>query len=129
MRDGVVRTLPAEELAVELQGLRQEPYAIYRRLAKRDPALRVDLRDGNALYVYDRGEHLLCWFLLDEKGAVIRWANFWNGGINQHYYGPIVDMGDANLPKWGVSATGSFRFEYVRARLEDRPVEPPARAS
>ena len=38
-----------------------------------------------------------------------------------------ADMGDANLPKWGVSTTGSFRFEYVRAALDARPVEPPLR--
>ena len=29
---------------------------------------------GNALYVYDRGEQLLCWFLLD--GAVVHSAQF-----------------------------------------------------
>jgi hypothetical protein len=129
VRDGSVRHLSKEELAQELQGLRQEPYAIYRRLARRDPAIRVQLRDDGGLYVYDGEERLLCWFLLDGKGAPRSWGNFWNGSINQHYYGPLADMGDANLPKWGVSTTGTFRFEYVRAVLDDRPVEPPARGT
>lgn len=127
MRDGVRRAMPPEELAMELQGLRQEPYAIYRRLARRDPALRVALRNGNALYVYDRGERLLCWFILDGAGAVTSWANFYNGAINQHFYGPTVDMGNVNLPRWGVSATGTFRFEYVRGVLDRGEVTPPRR--
>ena len=126
VRDGMVSNYSPEELAIELQGLRQEPYAIYRLLAKQDPRLRVQLRDSNALYVYDGQERLLCWFLLDGKGRNISWGNFWNGSINQHYYGPTVDLGDANLPKWGVSTTGNFRFEYVLARLNDEPVEAPA---
>ena len=36
-RDGVLTTMTAERLAAELQGLRQEPYAIYHRLARIDP--------------------------------------------------------------------------------------------
>ena len=127
VRDGVATDYSPEDLAGEVQGLRQEPYAVYRRLALRDPAIRVHLRDKNSLYVYDRGEHLLCWFLLDDKGRNISWGNFWNGSINQHYNGPIVDMGDVNLPKWGVSTTGTFRFEYVRARMSNEPVTPPPR--
>jgi hypothetical protein len=126
VRDGVVSNYAPEDLAIELQGLRQEPYAIYRRLAVRDPELRVQLRDKTSLLVYDGQERLLCWFLLDGKGRNISWGNFWNGSINQHYYGPTVDFGDANLPKWGVSSTGSFRFEYVLARLNGEPVEAPA---
>lgn len=129
LRNGAIRQLSSEELAQELQGLRQEPYAIYRRLARRDPEIRVQLRDDGSLHVYDGEERLLCWFLLDGKGAPRSWGNFWNGSINQHYYGPLADMGDANLPKWGVSTTGTFRFEYVRALLDDQPVEPPAQAT
>lgn len=126
VRDGTATDYSPEDLAMELQGLRQEPYAIYRRLAKRDPALRVQLRDPTSLYVYDRGEHLLCWFLLDGNGGLTSWGNFYNGNINQHFYGPIIDLGDANLPKWGASSNGNFRFEYVVARLNLEPVQPPA---
>lgn len=127
VRDGVARDLPPEDLAIELQGLAQEPYAIYRRLALRDRGLRAQLREDGTLNIYDRDERLLCWFLLDGKGAPVSWGNFWNGSINQHYYGPLADMGDANLPKWGVSTTGAFRFEYVLARMEHDDVEPPGR--
>ncbi len=125
VRNGTRMDYSPEELAIERQGLKQEPYAIYRRLALRDPALRVQLRDESSLYVYDRDEHLLCWFLIDGKGAATSWGNFWNGSVNQHYYGPVTDMGDANLPKWGVAATGTYRFEYLRARLHNDPVQPP----
>ncbi len=123
-RNGATIALAPEALALELQGLRQEPYAVYSRLARKDPTLRVELRGGD-LYVYDHGEHLLCWFLLDGSGAPVSWGNFWNGRINQHYYGPLGDMGDANLPKWGVSTTGDFRFEYVSARLGGEAVSRP----
>lgn len=127
VRDGKGSDYSPEELAIELQGLRQEPYAVYRSLAKRDPALRVELRDKNSLFAYDGEERLLCWFLLDDKGQNMSWGNFWNGNINQHYYGPTIDMGDANLPKWGVSTTGNFRFEYVLAKLNGDRVHAPTR--
>jgi hypothetical protein len=127
VRGGAVSGYSPEDLAIELQGLRQEPYAAYRRLARRDPALRVRLGGRNMLYVHDRDEHLLCWFVLDDKGRNISWGNFWNGSINQHYYGPTVDMGDVSLPRWGVSTTGNFRFEYVAGRMTEDTVQPPPR--
>lgn len=128
MRDGKLTPLSAQTLAIELQGLKQEPYAIYHRLASNDPALRVELRDQNAaLYVYDRDERVLCWFQLDAKGGLSGWGNYYDGAINQHHYGPVADMGDVNLPKWGVAANGSFRFEYVSARVTDRALAEPPR--
>ena len=124
-RNGVVRRLPPEELAIEMRGLKQEPYAIYRQIATRDPELRVELRDTNALYFFGGDGQALCWFLLNDAGAPISWANFYNGSINQHYYGPLVDVGDANLPKWGASATG-LRFEYKAAKFLTTMVSQPA---
>ena len=115
-RDGKLRRMPPEELAMERRGLMQEPYAIYRRLALEDPTLRVELRDPRSLYVLDGDKQLLCWFLLNDAGALMSWANVYNGAINQHYYGPIVPVGDVRLPKWGASPTG-FRFEYVGAKF------------
>ena len=123
-RNSVVRRMPADELALERRGLMQEPYAIYRRLALRDPAIRVELRDPTTLFVYDDDGQVLCWFLLDQRGALVSWANFYDGAINQHFYGPMVDVGDANLPKWGASPTG-FRFEYVSARFLPEAVTQP----
>ena len=125
-RDGQRRVLAAQELASERYGLMQEPYAIYRRLALNDPRLRMVLRDPRSLYVYDSDDRLLCWFLLDGKGSLVSWGNFYDGAINQHYYGPLVDVGDANLPKWGVSTTGAFRFEYVRADMQAEPAAEPS---
>ena len=129
MRDGKRTALVETQLAMELQGLKQEPYAVYHRIARHDSALRVELREQNsALFVYDRDERVLCWFQLDARGALLGWGNVYDGAINQHYYGPTTDMGDANLPKWGAASNGSFRFEYVSARLTEQPVaEPPSR--
>lgn len=128
MNNGKVTAMPAAELAAELQGLKQEPYSIYHRLARNDEALRVELREqGAMLMVFDRDERVLCWFQLDPRGGLMGWGNFYDGRINQHYYGPLADMGDANLPKWGVASTGTFRFEYISARLTDEPVAEPSR--
>lgn len=124
--NGVRRAMAAEELAAELQGLRQEPYAIYHRFAHNDSALRVELRSNNtAIYVYDTGERLLCWFNIAGNGDLLGWGNFYDGAINQHYYGPVADMGDANLPRWGSASTGAFRFEYVSATLTNAPLQEP----
>ncbi len=123
-RDGIVTPMTADQLAAELQGLRQEPYAIYHRLARNDPGLRVELR-SNVLYFYDHDERLLCWFQVAPNGVLLSWANFYDGAINQHYYGPSVDLGDVNLPKFGISSTGNFRFEYVSARMSNEELEAP----
>lgn len=124
-RDGQELPMSAEELAAELQGLRQEPYAIYHRLARRDPRLRAELRDGGALYFFDGDERLLCWFQLAPNGALLGWGNFYDGAINQHWYGPVTDMGDVPLPRFGVAANGSFRFEYLGATLTEGPLATP----
>src|SRR5688572_13939960 len=124
-RDGASKTMSAETLAAELQGLRQEPYAIYHRLAVRDPRLRVELREGGALYFFEGDERLLCWFQLAPNGRLLGWGNFYDGAINQHWYGPVADMGDANLPRFGVASNGSFRFEYLGARLTKEPLTSP----
>jgi hypothetical protein len=124
-RNGEKVSLTAEALAAELQGLRQEPYAIYHRLALRDPRLRAELRDGGALYFFDGDERLLCWFQLAPNGVLLGWGNFYDGAINQHWYGPVADMGDANLPRFGVAASGGFRFEYLGATLTEGPLATP----
>lgn len=124
-RDGDKQPMDAEELAAELQGLRQEPYAIYHRLARRDPRLRVELRDGGALHFFDGDERLLCWFQLAPNGTLLGWGNVYDGAINQHWYGPVVDMGDAHLPRFGAAANGSFRFEYLGATLTEGPLATP----
>jgi hypothetical protein len=124
-RDGEKLPMSAEELAAELQGLRQEPYAIYHRLARRDPRLRAELRDGGALHFFDGDERPLCWFQLAPNGVLLGWGNYYNGAINQHWYGPVADVGDANLPRFGVAANGSFRFEYLGATLTEGPLATP----
>ena len=127
-RNGVERLMPPEELAAELQGLRQEPYTIYHRLANDDPGLRVELRDNRTLYVFDEDERLLCWFQIAPNSVVLGWGNFYDGAINQGWYGPSADMGDANLPRFGVQSGGAFRFEYLSARLREGKLEPDASA-
>ena len=127
-KNGQVTNLASEALAIDLQGLKQEPYAIYHRIARRDPRLRVHYRQDSAgLFVYDADENVLCWFQLDGKGGLTGWGNFYNGSINQHYYGPMADMGDVNMPKWGSASNGGFRFEYVSARLVDTALVEPSR--
>jgi hypothetical protein len=117
--------MSAEERASELQGLRQEPYAIYHRIAVDDPGLRVELRDDGTLRFFDATERLLCWFQRAPNGVLLGWGNVYDGAINQHWYGPTADFGDARLPRFGVSSTGSFRFEYLGATLaEGELVEP-----
>lgn len=124
-RNGIVTAMGAEELAAELQGLRQEPYSIYHRLARNDSHLRVEIRDGGRLFFFDAEERILCWFQVAPNGVLLAWGNFYDGAINQHYYGPVADFGKARLPRFGVSSTGSMRFEYLDARFTDRgPDEP-----
>jgi hypothetical protein len=125
--NGAVQPMSAHELAVGRQGLRQEPYTLYHRIARRDPALRVELREqGRTLMVFDRDERVLSWFSLDDKQGVIGWGSHYNGNLNQHYYGPVVNVGDANLPKFGVASTGAFRFEYTKGNLSNTAVDMPA---
>ncbi|MGE0595855.1 MAG: hypothetical protein AB7P07_05800 [Hyphomonadaceae bacterium] len=124
--NGERRAMSREEHAIEWQGIQQEPYAIYHRLANQDQRLRVSLADsGRRLMIYDEAERVLCWFVLAPNGRLRNWGNFYNGRINEHYYGPMDDMGDVNLPRWGASTDGGWRFEYVSAELDNAPLLEP----
>jgi hypothetical protein len=124
-RNDVVTVMSPENLATELQGVRQDLYTIYHRLAHEDPTLRVELMDNGTLRVFDRDERLLSWFVLAPNGVLLGWGSMFDGAINQHFYGPLVDVGDANLPKFVVRSDGSYRFEYLSARLTNEVVEAP----
>lgn len=129
VRNGVRRAMSIAEHAAERYGLAQEPYAVYHRLAKGDAGLRAELRsDGALLYVYDQNERLLCWFNLDGAGKVYGWGNFFDGSINQHFYGPYGEFGGGQLPKWGSANDGRFRFEYLSAKFSDSPLTEPTGA-
>ena len=126
-RNGSYEPMPASELVAELRGMAQEPYAVYHRLAQNDPALRVELREnGTSLFVFDGEERLLCWFRIAPNGVPRGWGNFFDGRINEHFYGPYDDVGDANMPRFGAAANGSFRFEYTEAHLINRKLAEPA---
>jgi hypothetical protein len=127
-RNGVVSEYSAVDHAVEQQGLKQEPYSIYHRIARRDPALRMELREeGRMLAVFDRDERMLCWFNLDAQGRLFGWGNHYNGNLNQHFYGPLVDFGNVNLPRFGAASTGVFRFEYTAGNMSNEAVAAPVK--
>lgn len=122
-RDGNFDSYTTQELDDERIGLEQSPYYIYHRLAKGDPELRVDwIEDDRRLNIFEGEERLLCWFFLDARGHPISWANIYKGRENRHNYGPLIDFGDANFPKWGASMDASWRFEYLEADFSDEPV-------
>jgi hypothetical protein len=126
-RDGATTRLTGAQLQSELQGLAQEPYAIYHRLARGGDGLRVVLAEnGRKLEVHAVGGNQLCWFDLDGKGAPIGWGNIFDGRTVQHYYGPYAAMGGAAFPKWGAAFDGSFRFEYTGAQFSDATLQLPA---
>lgn len=122
VRNGERTDYSAEEFAAEKSGIEQAPYFIYHRLAKGDPNLRVTYNeDARKLEVHEVGGRLLCWFLLDEMGAILSWGNIYNGSVNRHIYGPLIDFGEARLPKWGAAIDGGWRFEYTKAVLSEVP--------
>lgn len=125
-RDGAVTRSSTSELAINVRAIQQEPYPIYHRIARNDRRLRVELRNnGSALYVFDEDERLLCWFGLWPSGQARSWANFYNGVVNQQFYGPSGRVGAAVLPLWGVQQDGSFRFEHLDANFSNAPLAAP----
>jgi hypothetical protein len=126
VREGVFSRFGSDELAMEIAGSRREPYRIYRALARRDAALRVSLQDGNRLVFSDRGGLTVCWFVLDASGAPLKWGNVYDGRVNEHTYGPLVQFGSFRMPAWGTSADGSWRFEYVAISASSETLRLPA---
>lgn len=117
VRDGVRSEMSEETLREEIAGWRQEPYVMYHKLALRDPSLELKLVDGNRLEIFDReSDKLLCWFVVDASGALLRWGNYYQGEISEHVYGPLKDFGELTMPAWGTSTTGSWRFDYQEVR-------------
>lgn len=126
VRNGQFSWMTQEQLRTEAAGWRQEPYTIYHRLARRDPALRLELTAENQLEIFDQSGHKLCWFVLDAAGAPIKWGNIFDGRVNEHLYGPVKRFGEFKMPAWGTSTDGSWRFEYVEIRLSEKPLALPA---
>lgn len=126
IRDGVVSRLEPETLASELEGLRQEPYYIYHRLARGGAGLRMALKhEGRTLEVSDTRGKVLCWFHHDGKGAPIGWGNIFEGAKVEHFYGPYIPLGGGFFPKWGAAYDGSWRLEYLAAEFSNNPLEIP----
>jgi hypothetical protein len=127
-RNGVVTIAPPHRLLVERQIARQEPYAIFHRIAIDDPTLRVEQRDERRqLVFFDNDERVLSWFNLDAKGGLIGWGSHGDGVLDQFFYGPLHDVGNVNLPKFGSSTTGGYRFEYISGTARAGTIVPPQR--
>ncbi len=124
IRDGVRTEMSAESLRAWIADWRQEPYVMYHKLAVRDPSLRLTAVDENRLEIYDRESgSLLCWFVVDISGALLRWGNYYKGEVSEHVYGPLQDFGEIRMPSWGTSTTGSWRFEYEEVRPMSEPLD------
>jgi transglutaminase-like putative cysteine protease len=90
---------------------------MYHKLAMRDPSLHLVMAQENRIEVYlGEGGRTLCWFDLDANGALLRWGNFYQSEKSEHVYGPIKPVGEFQLPAWGTSTSGAWRFEYLDAR-------------
>lgn len=125
-RDGDAQNINEDEFRDERTGLEQSLYFVYHRLAKGDPRLRVEwIEDERRLNVYEDDERLLCWFFFNGRSEPISWANIYDGREVRHNYGPLIDVGDANFPKWGAAADASWRFEYLEARFSSQPAKMP----
>ena len=123
VRDGVRSDMPADRLRSEIADWRQEPHVMYHKLARRDETLDLRLKGDDRLEIFDResGE-LLCWFVVDVSGALLRWGNYYQGEVSEHVYGPLHDFGDVRMPAWGTSTTGSWRFEYEAVQPLTEPL-------
>jgi hypothetical protein len=116
-RDGVRAGISRQDLESEIADWRQEPYVMYHKLAVRDQGLELRIPEPDRLEIYDsESGALLCWFVVDMAGALLRWGNYYRGEIHEHVYGPIRQFGELRMPAWGTSTTGNWRFEYRDVR-------------
>jgi hypothetical protein len=115
-----------DKLKMEIAASKQEPYSIYNRLAKKDTNLIVKLVDNNKLDFYEKKTgQKLCWIKLNIKNEPVLWGNIYDGGLNEHIYGPLKNFGLVNMPAWGGSINGDFRFEYVIVEPKESTMETP----
>ena len=106
--------LPADlhaEVTAYWQG---EIYVMYHRLAKEDPALRLDKNDDNSFTVFDEKlDRRLGTFWVNGDGDLYRWRH--DDGT-EYIYGPHRQFGEISFPDWGSQVDGSWSFYYVEVR-------------
>jgi hypothetical protein len=125
-----LRALSRESMQRRVGWWPGEIYVMYVRLARQDPALRVEKAGDRAFVVLDvaTGQHL-GEFGVNAAGEIVRWTRHFGTSRVDYAYGPLRKRGRVRVPDWGSLSDGSFRFYYTDFRLSttDPPVsfEPP----
>jgi hypothetical protein len=107
--EGAVRALTDAEWNEDRAWWSSNIYRTLHRLAANDPALTARLAEDGALEIVEAGA-LLNAFRLGADGAPYM---FRAGNGAWTAFGPLASTGKLRYPKWGVSATGTFRYEIA----------------
>ena len=128
-REGTVAPVSAETLAEDRRWYQGHVYRTLHRIAKRDPAIRLGVGNGDRLEVHE-GNTRISWYLLDRRGQPYRY------GAHDDDTGAIFGPWDTSVggiahPVWVSRDDGKWRAMLkrldVNVALDDKRFAPPDR--
>jgi len=128
-REGTVAPVSAETLAEDRRWYQGHVYRTLHRIAKRDPAIRLGVGNGDRLEVHE-GNTRIAWYLLDRRGQPYRY------GAHDDDTGAIFGPWDTSVggiahPVWVSRDDGKWRAMLkrldVNVALDDKRFAPPDR--
>ena len=91
---------------------------MYHRLARRDETLELVSTGERSFSVKDAATGApLGDFKISLEGGPLVWSSGSGEDDVTYVYGPLADFEGIRLPAWGSQLDGSWRFNYVGARL------------
>ena len=112
-RGGPPRPMTAAAIKGDLDWWESHFYRNIRRLAVRDPAIRLRVHTDGRLELYRPDGKRLMWYRLNQQGEPVAFGSFDNEEGN--VFGPPHDVdGGLRLPTFAVSHDGTFRAVGLR---------------
>lgn len=113
-RNGDLTMLDDEHLQNSID---RHPYGFYTSLhsfAKGDERLRFSWEEDRSRVVVTTDDGVeRGWWVIDGKGALIKWGATISGDTVEYVYGPMRAFGNINYPAWGAATDGSWRWRYT----------------
>jgi hypothetical protein len=128
-REGTVAPVSSDTLAEDRRWYQGHVYRTLHRIAKRDPAIRLGIGNGDRLEVHEGGARI-AWYLLDRRGQPYRYGA--HDDDTGAIFGPWeTSPGGISHPVWVSRDDGKWRAMLkrldVNVALDDKRFAPPDR--
>ena len=124
LRNGEFQAFSDDRLNSEVSFWPREIYIMYHRFANGDARLKLT-STGERSFSVENAETgtALGEFKISKEGGPLVWSSGDGEDDVTYVYGPLAEFDGVSLPAWGAQLDGSWRFNYVAARLTNEAPE------